>query len=120
MKQIVSLLLSLFLIVAFSGCHNSVDTGDMPPMIDMYGQKYVAPNMPVNELPQGYTYLGELSKEQANGTGLEGCKMYAVTELNSIPDFYLYQECGTPIDDNTVDSEKIQCAYVQWLKVKAE
>ena len=84
MKQIISLLLSLFLIVAFSGCHNSVDTGDMPPMIDMYGQKYVAPNMPVNELPQGYTYLGELSKEQANGTGLEGCKMYAVTELDSI------------------------------------
>ena len=38
MKQIVSLLLSLFLIVAFSGCHNSVDTGDMPPMIDMYGK----------------------------------------------------------------------------------
>ena len=75
----------------------------MPPMIDMYGQKYVAPNMPVNELPQGYTYLGELSKEQANGTGLEGCKM-----------------CGTPIDDNTVDSEKIQWAYVQWIKVKAE
>ena len=63
----------------------------MPPMIDMYGQKYVAPNMPVNELPQGYTYLGELSKEQANGTGLEGCKMYAVTELDSIPDFYLYR-----------------------------
>ena len=120
MKQIISLLLSLFLIVTFSGCHNSVDTGDMPPMIDMYGQKYVAPNMPVNELPQGYTYLGELSKEQANGTGLEGCKMYAVTELNSIPDFYLYQECGTPIDDNTVDSEKIQWAYVQWIKVKAE
>ena len=48
MKQIISLLLSLFLIVAFSGCHNSVKTGDMPPMIDMYGQKYVAPNMPVN------------------------------------------------------------------------
>ena len=120
MKQIISLLLSLFLIVTFSGCHNSVDTGDMPPMIDMYGQKYVAPNMPVNELPQGYTYLGELSKEQANGTGLEGCKMYAVTELDSIPDFYLYQECGTPIDDNTVDSEKIQWAYVQWIKVKAE
>ena len=120
MKQIISLLLSLFLIVTFSGCHNSVDTGDMPPMIDMYGQKHVAPNMPVNELPQGYTYLGELSKEQANGTGLEGCKMYAVTELDSIPDFYLYQECGTPIDDNTVDSEKIQWAYVQWIKVKAE
>ena len=120
MKQIISLLLSLFLIVVFSGCHNSVKTGDMPPMIDMYGQKYVAPNMPVNELPQGYTYLGELSKEQANGTGLEGCKMYAVTELDSIPDFYLYQECGTPIDDNTVDSEKIQWAYVQWIKVKAE
>ena len=120
MKQIISLLLLLFLFVTFLCCHYSLVTLFMPPLLVLYGQIYVVSIMSVNELPQGYTYLGELSKEQANGTGLEGCKMYAVTELDSIPDFYLYQECGTPIDDNTVDSEKIQWAYVQWIKVKAE
>ena len=91
---------------------------DVAPMIDIYGQKYVAPYMPVEKLPEGYTYLGELQKTEANGTGLEGCKMYAVAELNSIPDFYLYQECGTPIDENTIDSTKIQWAYMQWVKAE--
>lgn len=91
---------------------------DVAPMIDIYGQKYVAPYMPVKELPEGYTYLGDLQKEEANGTGLEGCKMYAVAELNSLSDFYLYQECGTPIDENTIDSTKLQWAYVQWVKAE--
>ena len=122
MKKIMPLVLVLIMMLTFSGSGNKpeVKTGDLPPMIDMAGQKYVAPNMPVDELPEGYTYMGELTGKQANGTGLEGCKMYALTELDSIPDFYLYQECGTPIDDNTVDSENIQWAYVQWIKVKAE
>ncbi len=75
-------------------------------MIDMADQKYVAPNMPVDELPEGFAYMGELTEKQANGTGLERCKMYVLTELDSIPNFYLYQECGTPIDENTVDSER--------------
>ena len=30
--------------------------------------------------------------------------MYAVKEKDSFDDFYLYQECGTPIDENTVDT----------------
>lgn len=117
MKKIISVVLLLLTIAAFSGCETNSSS---PPTICMYGQKYVAPNMPVDELPEGYTYLGELSEEQANGTGLEGCKMYAIAELDSIPDFYLYQECGTPIDDHTVDTENRQWAYVQWIQVKAE
>ena len=121
MKKFMSLVLVLVMTVAFSGCADKQisRTGDLPPMIDMYGQKYVAPYMPVEKLPEGYTYLGELQKEEANGTGLEGCKMYAIAELDSLPDFYLYQECGTPIDENTIDSTKIQWAYVQWVKEKA-
>lgn len=122
MKKIIFVLLSLIMMAVISGCDNQSDpkTGDLPPTINMYGQKYVAPYMPVDELPEGYTYLGELTEEQANGTGLEGCKMYAVAQLDSIPDFYLYQECGTPIDDHTVDTENRQWAYVQWIQVKAE
>ena len=40
--------------------------------------------------------------------------MYAIKELDSFPDFYLYQECGTPISEDTVDSSLRQWAYVQW------
>ncbi|MDE6318155.1 MAG: hypothetical protein K2M22_00260 [Lachnospiraceae bacterium] len=71
--------------------------------------------MPVNELPDGYKYIGELTEEQANDTGLAGCQMYAVMERDSISDIYVYQECGTPIDENTLDSTKLQWAYVQWI-----
>ena len=116
MKRIL-FALGIIVLLILSGCETK-PAADLPPMIDMFGQKYVAPNMPVAELPEGYTYLGELTEAQANGTGLEGCKMYAVTELDSIPDFYLYQKYGTPVDDHTIDSENIQWAYVQWIQVK--
>lgn len=121
MKKLTALVL-IMVCVLVAGCGEKPETktGDLPPMIDMAGQKYTAPDMPVNELPEGYTYMGELTAEQANNTGLEGCKMYAAAELDSIPDFYLYQECGTPVDDNIVDNEKIQWAYVHWIQVKAE
>lgn len=115
MKKILFATLLLLIMAAVSGCGQPSDsqTGDLPPTLDLYGQKYVAPYLPVEELPEGYTYLGELSEEQANGTGLAGCKMYAVAQLDSLPDFYLYQECGTPIDDHTIDAENRQWAYVQ-------
>lgn len=69
------------MLLTLSGCETKPEI-DLPPMIDMAGQKYVAPNMPVDELPEGYTYMGKLTEAQANGTGLEGCKMYAYTELD--------------------------------------
>lgn len=118
MKRIL-LALGIIMLFTLSGCETKPEI-ELPPMIDMAGQKYVAPNMPVDELPEGYTYMGKLTETQANGTGLEGCKMYTYTELDSIPDFYLYQECGTPIDEHTINSEKIQWAYVQWIQVKEE
>ena len=122
MKKILPLVLLLAVVLSFSGCGNQVKNKPpyeimLPPMIDIYGQKYTAVDMPVKELPDGYTYLGELTKEEAYTTGLEGCKMFVVAELNSIPDFYLYQECGTPIDESTIDTTKKQWAYVKWIQI---
>ena len=71
--------------------------------------------MPVNELPDGYEYIGNLSKEAAYTTGLAGCKVYANTNLDSLSDVYTYQECGTPVSEDTVDSRLRQRAYVQWV-----
>ena len=85
------------------------------PMLVMDGQSYVAPYMPVSRLPYGYALAGTLREEQANHTGLEGLEYY--TNPNREDDFYVYQECGTPIDINTVDSTKRQWAYVRWIKV---
>lgn len=84
-------------------------------MITMYGKNYIAPYMPVDKLPDEYEYIGELSEDAANDTGLAGCKMYVVAEKDSLLDFYLYQECGTPISIDTVDNTQRQMAYVQWV-----
>lgn len=108
----------LMIVFSLSGCSfedKSNKTGDLPPAITLYDRNFVAPYMPVEDLPDEYTYIGDLSEEAANDTGLAGCKMYAVKEKDSFDDFYLYQECGTPIDENTVDTTQLQWAYVQWI-----
>ena len=117
MKRIVALVIGLITILVLTGCSHRGElvTGDLPPMITIYNRNYVAPYMPVNELPDSYEYIGNLSKEAANDTGLEGCQMYVIKELDSFNDFYLYQECGMPIDENTVDTTQLQWAYVQWI-----
>ena len=88
---------------------------DLPLMITICGKNFFAPHLPVRELPEGYTCIGELPESAANDTGLAGCKMYAIAELDSLTDFYLFQECGTPTGENTVDQSKRQWAYVQWV-----
>lgn len=124
MRRLRGFAWALALALLLAGCGNrpEADTGALPPTITINGYQYVAQYMPVDELPGGYAYLGELSAEDANDTGLEGCKMYAVLEKNSFTDFYLYQECGTPIEENTLDPEQRQWAYVQWVSTgeKAE
>lgn len=92
------------------------DAGALPPKLTIYGSDYYAPYMPVDELPDGYEFIGELTEEQAKDTGLAGCKIYAIPERNSFDRFYLYQECGTPIGENTVDQEMRQWAYVEWIR----
>lgn len=113
----------LVLLLLLAGCSSAACTServepvtwDTAPKITINGRNYVAPHMPVDELPEGYSYVGVLSEESANDTGLEGCKMYAVLTKSSFADFYLYQECGTPIGENMVDTTQRQWAYVQWI-----
>ncbi len=118
MKRLIALVLMLTFAFTLAGCTSQqaeTKTGDTAPTITIYEKNYVAPYMPVDELPDGYTYIGDLSEEDANDTGLAGCKMYVIKELDSLSDFYLYQECGTPIDESTVDTTQLQWAYVQWV-----
>ena len=115
MKKLLSIMLFTMTFLAGCGSNTNAPSGDLPPMITLLDKNYVAPYLPVNELPDGYEYIGNLTEEQANDTGLAGCGMYAVTERDSLSDIYVYQECGTPIGENTLDSTKLQWAYVQWI-----
>ena len=116
MKRIIPVILLVICLLLLVGCSKlqAEEPNEPAPSIVIDNQHFYAPNMPVNELPDGYEYIGVLSKDAANGTGLDGCKMYAVTDADSLRDFYLYQECGTPVGNNTVDTTKRQWAYVHW------
>ena len=85
------------------------------PMITIMDKNYVAPNMPVEELPEEYHYLRDLTEKEANDTGLAGCAIYVNPQDEDMSKIYLYQECGTPIDEQTVDNTQRQWAYVQWI-----
>ena len=115
MKRILTVIL-LATCILLAGCskQQAEEPNTPAPSIVINNQHFYAPNMPVNELPEGYEYIGVLSEDAANGTGLEGCKMYAIKEKDSFRDFYLYQECGTPVGNNTVDTTIRQWAYVHW------
>lgn len=90
---------------------NSLDR----PVIIMDDIAYIDPFMPLSQLPYGYEYAGTLDAKQAKDTGLSGCEYYANPFDESA--FYVYQECGTPIDINTVDSQKKQWAYKRWIRL---
>ena len=102
----------------FAGCTATPPTGTEPgmpaPSILLNGQAYYAPYMPVYVLPESYEYVGTLSQEADNGTGLAGSKMYMDPSQDPVTDFYLYQETGTPIGANTMDTTRRQWMYVRW------
>ena len=64
-------------------------------------KNYVAPNIPVEELPEEYHYLRDLMEKEVNDTGLAGCAIYVNPQDEDMSEIYLYQECGTPIDEHT-------------------
>ena len=88
------------------------------PALLMDGVFYVDPYMPVSSLPYGYRSAGKLTAEQANNTELEGIEYF--THPSKTEDFYTWQECGTPIALDTVDSEQRQWAYVRWIRVESD
>lgn len=120
MKRILSAMVSLLCVFSLTGCASNQGGQrdvqyDFRPMIVIGDEKYIDPYMPVNELPEEYVYIGELTDDEAYNTGLAGCKMYANSDKERMCDFYLYQECGTPVSEDTVDSTRRQWAYVQWI-----
>ena len=88
------------------------------PMLLVNGEYYVDPYMPVSDLPKGYRRKGVLSEEEAYNTELAGEEYFV--NPDEPDDFYVYQECGTSIGPNIVDTEQRQRAYVRWIRVGSE
>ena len=84
------------------------------------GKIYLAHHMPVDKLPATYHYLRDLTVEEANNTELTGSAIYVDPQDENMYTIYLYQECGTPIDSNTIDNTKRQWAYVKWTASDTE
>jgi hypothetical protein len=127
MKRIFALALALGMVLSLVGCSKTQPeeetvteiNWDIAPTIIIGDRSYNAPGMPVSELPEGYDYIGDLSEEAAYNTGLAGTPMYAERSENFV-DFYLYQECGTPVSEDTVDNTQLQMAYVHWISLDWE
>lgn len=121
-KVVLGILLSVCMLTALVGCYiqnpnkDEPAMGDLPPMITINGNNYFEEAMSIAELPEDYECIGELTDTEANDTGLAGCKYYANKYISSFDEFYVYQECGTPIDENTVDNTQRQWAYVKWVR----
>lgn len=119
MNRFLVLLFMLVCMLGLVACDQSrdePDAGALLPMLTMNGENYFAKTMPIAELPDDFEYMGELTSDEANDTGLEGCKYYTNKYISSFDAFYVYQECGTPIDENTLDSTHCQWAYVKWVR----
>lgn len=54
------------------------------------------------------------SDEEANDTGLAGCKFY-IPSTGTIDDIYVYQELAPHLDENTGEIIRSKWAYVQWI-----
>ena len=124
MKKILSLLLSLTCILALIGCSSDSPNGaevEKPytgaPKIILNGDNYFASDLVIlHELPEGYSYAGELTDAEKEYAHINGSKYYIQEGTETIEDFYVYQECGTRISDNEVDNTKRQWAYLKWSK----
>lgn len=118
MKKILSIILSLFI---FTSCYkdntsNKEINNGVAPSILINDINYFSYEMPINELPSGFEYAGTLSKEQANNTDLKGNKFYADPNDENKKIIYVYQECGTPITGQSIDTTKRQWAYCGYAR----
>ncbi|MBQ7875218.1 MAG: hypothetical protein IJ306_08705 [Oscillospiraceae bacterium] len=112
MKKFLALL--LIFVLLFCSCQSEQPNWDVRPMMYYNNSYWKNPYMPISELPAGYEYAGTVDTEMAYNTGLEGIEYYINPATN---DFYTYQETGTPIGGNTVDTTKRAMHYVQWVPI---
>ena len=84
------------------------------PKIVLDGHNYYATELCiVNEVPEGYSYAGELTDQEKKYAFIDGSKYYTPNSDGVPEDFYIYQECGTPVSEHEVDNTKRQWAYDQ-------
>ena len=122
MKKMLAFLISILCVISMVGCGSNArgnTSNDKPysgaPKIVLNGQDYFANEaVIVSELPDGYSYAGELTDQEKEFAYINGAKYYLSMGTESIDDFYVYQECGTPVSEQEIDNTKRQWAYVKW------
>ena len=122
MKKMLAFLISILCVISMVGCGSNArgnTSNDKPysgaPKIVLNGQDYFANEaVIVSELPDGYSYACELTDQEKEFAYINGAKYYLPMGTESIDDFYVYQECGTPVSEQEIDNTKRQWAYVKW------
>ncbi len=122
MKKMLAFLISILCVISMVGCGSNArgnTSNDKPysgaPKIVLNGQDYFANEaVIVSELPDGYSYAGELTDQEKEFAYINGAKYYRPMGTESIDDFYVYQECGTTVSEQEIDNTKRQWAYVKW------
>ena len=119
MKKMLAFLISILCVISMVGCGSNARGNTKPysgaPKIVLNGQDYFADEaVIVSELPDGYSYAGELTGQEKEFAYINGAKYYLPMGTESIDDFYVYQECGTPVSKQEIDNTKRQWAYVKW------
>ena len=118
MKKMLAFLISILCVILLVGCGSNAGSNtstDKPyagaPKIVLNGQDYFADEAVIaSELPDGYSYAGELTDHEKEFAYINGEKYYLPTGTESIEDFYVYQECGTPVSEQEIDNTKRQWA----------
>lgn len=119
---LIAILLCIVLAVCFltnpKTAQEAATTGDLPPMLTFGEARYVAPEKPVTHLPYGYIRAGLVTKEQSGDTNLQGHDyfIHEGDDPDAPEDLYVWQECGTAVAVDLVDSTQRQWAYVRWLR----
>ena len=122
MKKMLAFLIGILCVISMVGCGSNArgnTSNDKPysgaPKIVLNGQDYFANEaVIVSELPDGYSYAGELTDQEKEFAYINGAKYYLPMGTESIDDFYVYQECGKPVSEQEIDNTKRQWAYVKW------
>ena len=119
---LIAILLCIVLAVCFltnpKPVQEPTTTGDLPPMLTFGDARYVAPKKPVTHLPYGYIRAGLVTKEQSGDTNLQGHDyfIHEGDDPDMPEDLYVWQECGTAVAVDLVDSTQRQWAYVRWIR----